>query len=85
MNPSQKIFHFVRSQSQADDDDDLFSDEVDLLDYGYLDSFGIVALIEFIDQEFGVDLSDRDFFDAQLRTISGIAETVAKAKRRGAG
>lgn len=76
MDTVTKIREFIKNQAQVAADDELFTNEVDLLDYGYLDSFGTVALIELIDQEFGVDLSNADFYDAQFRTISGIAAAV---------
>ena len=64
------------NQAKVAAEDDLFTDDVDLLDYGYLDSFGTVALIELIDKESGVDFSNVDFYDAQFRTIAGIAAAV---------
>ena len=76
MSTKNKIRNFIREQAQISLSDDLFTDDVDLLDYGYLDSFGTVALIEFIDSEFSVDLADADFYDQQLRTVSGISQTV---------
>ncbi len=68
------IRDFIRQQANVKADDDLFSDDVDLLDYGYLDSFGIVSLIELIESRFGVDLSNVDFYEKENRTISGICK-----------
>ena len=79
MDETTTIREFIRDQAQVPPDDDLFSDEVDLLDYGYIDSFGIVALIEMIDQKYQVDLSDQDFYDQKLRTIAGIATLIKHA------
>lgn len=81
MDEISTIREFIRDQANVAPDDDLFSDEVDLLDYGYIDSFGIVALIEMIDQKYRVDLSDQDFYDQRLRTISGIASVVKDTGR----
>ena len=67
------IREFIRAQGKVAKDDDLFSDEVDLFDYGYLDSFGIVGLIEQISESFNIDLSDVDFYEPGQRTIKGIA------------
>ena len=64
---------FVRAQAKVAPSDDLFSDTVDLLDYGYIDSFGIVGLIELMSSKFGVDLANVDFYDKSNRTIAGIA------------
>jgi acyl carrier protein len=70
------IRHFIRSLGKVGTDDDLFSDDVDLFDYGYLDSFGIVGLIEDINETFKIDLSDVDFYEPGHRTIQGIANLV---------
>ena len=76
MDEISTIRAFIRDQAQVAQDDTLFSDDVDLLDYGYIDSFGIVALIEMIEQKYKVDLSDQDFYDQKLRTIAGIATLI---------
>ena len=76
METVTKIREFIQNQAKVGAEDEVFTDDVDLLDYGYLDSFGTVALIELIDKEFGVDLSNVDFYDQQFRTIAGIAAAV---------
>ncbi len=72
----EAINAFVKAQGNVTAGDDLFSDDVDLFDYGYLDSFGIVGLIEAVSQKFGVDLSDVDFYDGHrtIRSIAGIVD-----------
>ena len=67
---------FVRAQGQVAAGDTHFSDDVDLFDYGYLDSFGIVGLIESVAQTYNVDLSGIDFYEPGKRTIRGIAQLV---------
>ena len=78
------IRDFVRAQGQVAAGDTHFSDDVDLFDYGYLDSFGIVGLIESVAEIYKVDLSGVDFYEPGKRTIHGIAQLVddALAKRR---
>lgn len=79
------IRDFIRQQANVSTTDDLFSDDVDLLDYGYLDSFGIVGLIEMINGRYGVDLSNVDFYQPGHRTIAGIAAiTDERVKSKGA-
>jgi len=69
------IGRLVRSLDGAADDD--LGGDVDLFDYGHLDSFGIVGLIEHVDSRYGVDLSTVDFYEGRLRTIAGIAELIS--------
>jgi acyl carrier protein len=67
---------FIRQNNNIGASDTLFSRQVDLFDYGYLDSFGIVALIEMIDQRYHVDLGGVDFYEPGNRTIDDIARLV---------
>lgn len=59
-------------QSIPEDDQDLTA-SVDLFDYGYLDSFGVVSLIARVSETFGVDMSRLDFYEAEYRNVDGIA------------
>lgn len=67
---------FIRASANVAGADTLFSDSVDLLDYGYLDSFGIVGLMEMVQRTYGLDLSDVDFYAKENRTIDGIAKLI---------
>jgi len=67
---------FIRSLDDSIANDDQLGRDVDLFDYGYLDSFGIVALIEHADARYGIDLSTADFYEGPLRTIDGIAALI---------
>lgn len=75
-DPADMIRNFVKSQGQVANSDTQFSDDVDLFDYGYLDSFGIVGLIESVAEVYSVDLSGVDFYEPGKRTIRGIAHLV---------
>ena len=47
--------------------------ETDLFDMGYIDSMGVVSLIAFIEDTYGVQLESEDLFDNRFQSISGIA------------
>jgi acyl carrier protein len=72
----------VRVIGRVADDDTRFGRSVDLFDAGYLDSLGIVALTGFIEDTFGVDLSEADLFDPRFTTIAGMAEIIASRRSR---
>ena len=67
---------FVKSRFEIADSDKAFGDDVHLFDYGYVDSFGAVDLINFIDAEFGVKITDRDLVVHTLNTIREIGTLV---------
>jgi acyl carrier protein len=50
-----------------------FTDDVHLFDYGYVDSFGAVDLVSFVQQAFGVKVSQADMIAYPMNTINEIA------------
>jgi methoxymalonate biosynthesis acyl carrier protein len=54
-----------------------FTNDVHLFDYGYLDSFGAVALVAFVESEFHVVVSQADRIAYAMNTINEIAEFVS--------
>ena len=70
----------IREIAEVLEDDIDFSATVDLFDYGYLDSFGIVNLIAFVQGRFGVDMTNTDFYGEDLRTIHAISRYIDAGK-----
>ena len=62
---------------KVDAEDAHFSYDVDLFDYGYLDSFGVVELLLEIKKEYDLDLSHEDFYQ-DLRSVKMISEIILK-------
>jgi methoxymalonate biosynthesis acyl carrier protein len=58
-------------------DDASFNDDVHLFDYGYVDSFGAVDLINFVEKSFQVTVSQGDLVAYPLDTITQIATFVS--------
>ena len=84
MNPDQigdSVETFVRDQFNVSDSDPGFDREVDLFDGGYVDSIGVAELLEYVTQEFGVDIPESDLFSDQFSSIEGIASIVARLQR----
>lgn len=74
------LTEFIRRRAEVRDDDRDFSATVDLFDYGYLDSFGTVEMIELVQDRFGVDLGNVDFYGGGLRSIAAISRLVAERR-----
>ncbi len=70
----------IRTDQSIPADDRDFTPAVDLFDYGYLDSFGVVSLIAQVSRQFGVDMSRLDFYEAEYRNIAGIAAYISANK-----
>ncbi len=75
MTTLEKLEAAMRDLKYIPDDDTDFKPSADLFDYGYLDSFGIVELISYIDRAYQIDLSSEDFY-ADLRTLESIAQRI---------
>lgn len=54
-----------------------FNDDVHLFDYGYVDSFGAVDLVTFVQQTFGIKVSQADMIAYPMNTINEIAGFVS--------
>ena len=73
----EEIYVFLKDNDFVSETDDNFDFNTDLFDYGYLDSFGIVQLILFIEKKYKYDLSDEDFYN-KLRTVNNISKKILK-------
>lgn len=73
-----RVERFIRTQYNISPTDPMFDREVDLFELGYVDSVGIVELIEFLRQEFGVEIPDEDLLSDDFSNISGIARIVSR-------
>lgn len=76
------VERFVRREGSVAADDSGFGRNVDLLDTGYLDSLGIVHLIDFIEREYGLSLNDDVLADPRIATVNGIASILDEELRR---
>jgi acyl carrier protein len=74
---AERIEKFLREQYLIADDDPGFTHTVDIYESGYVDSIGVVELLAFIDEEFGVDIPEEELLSDEFSNIDGIARIVA--------
>ena len=58
-----------------------FTDDVHLFDYGYIDSYGAVDLVSFVQSSFGIEVGQADLVAYPLNTIAEIATFVSLRQR----
>ena len=58
------------------------SDKLNFYQEGYVDSFGIIELIEAIEDHFSIRFEDGDFKMPSFRTITGVSALVEQRKER---
>jgi len=72
----EEIRDYVSRHFLVENDRDL-NDESDLFEEGIIDSFGFIELVTFLEQTYGIGLSDDDLASAEISTVAGIARIVA--------
>ena len=70
------LYNMIKETYKIADDDDEFTTDVHLFDYGYIDSFGAVDLISRIEKTYGIEITNKDLMQYSLNTINEIAEFV---------
>jgi len=72
---------FIQQQFGVPENDPDFNDDVDLFNYGYVDSFGAVVLASFIEKHFAIKYASSDWVDFPLSTIKQISEFVSRRQK----
>jgi acyl carrier protein len=73
-----RIEEYIRMQFGISPTDPMFNRQVDLFEAGYVDSMGIVELLEFLRGEFSVEIPDDDLLADDFSNIAGITRIVSR-------
>jgi acyl carrier protein len=76
----ERIERFIRDQFMVRADDPRFSRTTDLYENGFVDSVGVVELLAFIDEEFGVEIPEPLLLSKDFSNIDGIAGIVNRLR-----
>jgi acyl carrier protein len=72
----QRIEEFIRTQFSVSLGDPWFDREADLFKQGYVDSMGVVEVLEFLQKDFNVEIPDDDLLTDDFSNIAGITRIV---------
>jgi len=75
---AERLERFIRETFKVGERDSRFSRAVELFEGGYVDSVGMVELLGFVEEEFGVTLSDEDLLSDEFTTIDGMAGIISR-------
>ena len=78
MNVEKQIENYIREQFEIGDDPDLTLD-THLFDEGFVDSLGAVEIVNFVEETFSIEVTQKDLTLYPMNTINEIA-TVVKSK-----
>ena len=76
----EKVRQFIRENFLYMRPDFVLGDDDRLLERGVVDSMGIVEMLTFLEDEFGVKTGDDEISEANLGTLRSIARFVAEKK-----
>lgn len=79
MQPKERIRQFILKNFYVADAASLL-DDTSLLDQGIIDSTGVLEVIAFIEDEFGVKVEDEEMLPENLDSIDRIDAFVARKK-----
>jgi acyl carrier protein len=77
-----RIEAFVSACFRINATDPNFNRGVDLFEGGYIDSIGVVELLAFIREEFGVEIPEKALLSDEFSRIDGIAQVVSRLTDR---
>lgn len=75
MATTEIISEYIRNQFEIGDDPD-FDNDVHLFNEGFVDSFGAVEIIHFIEEEFNIKITQKDITLFPMNTVNEIAAVV---------
>ncbi len=75
---ADRIEVFVRAQFSISPGDPGFGRTSDLLDGGYVDSVGFVELLEYLGEDFGVEVPENELLSEEFSSIDGMARVVSR-------
>ena len=84
MTVAENVRLFILENFYVSDPEDL-SDEVSLLDSGYVNSTGMMEVILFLEREYGIHVEDHETIPQNLESISRIAAFIARKQLAAAG
>ena len=76
MNNTEELKKFISKIANR-----LVEEEEELLDSGILDSFSFVEIVEFIEQDLGVQIDFKKIGKDKFKTINEIAKTLEEMQR----
>ena len=77
---ANRLEDYIRKLSIIPNDDTEFTHDVNLFEYGYVDSVGATEVLDFIHKEYGVSIPDELLFTERATTISGMASIIERLK-----
>jgi len=76
MDVKEKIFGYIKEHFEIGDDPD-FTADVNMFDYGFVDSLGAIEIISFVENTWNIEITQQDLTLYSMNTVDEIAEVVS--------
>ena len=70
-----RIYDYISEKYELEGDPD-YTTDVNLFDYGYLDSMGATEVISWLEETYEIEISQKDIILYPMNTVEEIAEVV---------
>ncbi len=77
-NVKDTLRDFIIDYAKIEPDEPDFSDDVHLFDYGFVDSLGATEIVLFLEETFGIQITQEDITLYPMNTINEIAGVVER-------
>jgi acyl carrier protein len=76
------IRRFIVDNFLFGEDDSRLSSDDSFLDKGIIDSTGVLELVAFLEERFGIEVKDHELMPANLDSISGLIDFLERKTKR---
>ena len=80
MSDEQKVREYILDNYLFTDDQTALANEDSFLDKGIIDSTGIMEVIFFIEQEFGIQVDDEEMVPENLDSVNNIVAFIGRKR-----
>ena len=77
-NVKDTLRSYIMEHFNIEPDDPDFDDDVHLFDYGFVDSLGATEIVLFLEETFGVEITQKDIILYAMNTVNEIAGVVER-------
>jgi len=82
MPAKMQIRQFILNNYLFTDDENKLSDSVSLMQSGTMDSTGILELIMFLEENFGIKVTDDEMIPANLDSVDNVVSFIGRKQAR---
>ncbi len=80
MDVKESVRQYIIENFLFGDESPLESDSMSLLDGGIIDSVGVMELVAFLEQDFGLTIADEDLVPENLDSVDNLSGFIGRRK-----